>query len=786
MLNRSGPSPSTPFASRSSSTSEDDDILAALTKISVSTPPEDASNVSLSGESFPISAGGVSGVDNTVCPTKLVKVILITPEVLKLRCCGFIGTRKNSFCFKLKNSCSSHKNKGTHFSSKFSPKLESFYIYRSNACDSAWCEFNISSEIVLKFPDKRFNIDSRQTLEDWKILFSSMNSDLKASEIDKAIEFMKNPPNYDSLKTPSKFKQLDFDLLKEENEFIIMEKKSEVDAALLFLTEKEKKELRASNVPEDLISHITDIGNIVRTVFNDLQTVRSDLVKRAMLTDVSPDLMKISSSLTGLKTVIGNNSEGTYPDLWTGLSEIKDSIENLSLQVTNLKHSHESQTAQITSINDIISGYGKRWNALGKNWIPLLVKHEKLITNLTNLVNNSGTDTDAILNTNVSSIPHVNSNHTGNHDHNSSKIQELENRLQVMEARVATLAQTESTGPDDRPRAPFDREGYGSLGVTYKQYYFADENAVKTWMKDNMSTPSHGLFVDIVSFSEFFGGDIYVERNKTLNDLYISNKIGYATMADSIVAASFQNILPGSYGRNTSPLKTSSDTDLQAQPELPGLASFKKWDNHDGATGRKYWIKKECRNTGIQIDGMIRAQLDKTAQYLAKELLIDSMAMSEELFNFISTSYEDTMHSGRFDTHQAWALTSKFVKRIFTEIGDARIIARDGVHVSDPWTTAAKFLFATLRAHEVMSGFMRLNIKDHPSISSEMVKFICYSQPATDTAEVLSRLSSNESSIRTNQSNISKLETKARKIDVWKVELDKLIKKLKEHAGLSS
>ena len=366
----------------------------------------------------------------------------------------------------------------------------------------------------------------------------------------------------------------------------------------------------------------------------------------------------------------------------------------------------------------------------------------------------------------------------------SDLIKELELKLAELELKTNNIL--ESPSPVDRPFDYDKIDGYGSAGVTYKQYFFKDENAVKLWMKEHMSSPSHGLFVDIVSFSEFFGGDIYVERNKTLNDLYMSNKIGYATMADSIVAASFQNILPGSYGRNSSSIRTGTDTDLEAQPELPGLPTFKEWDNHDGATGRKYWIKKECRNTGIQIDGMIRAQLDKTAQYLAKELLIDSMAMSEELFNFISTSYEDTMHSGRFDTHQAWALTSKFVKRIFTEIGDARIIARDGVHVSDPWTTAAKFVFATLRAHEIMAGFMRLHIKDHPSISSEMVKFICYSQPATDTAEVLSRLTANEVLVRTNQSNISKLEGRGRKYDLWKVEIDKMIKKLKEKIGLSS
>ena len=181
---------------------------------------------------------------------------------------------------------------------------------------------------------------------------------------------------------------------------------------------------------------------------------------------------------------------------------------------------------------------------------------------------------------------------------------------------------------------------------------------------------------------------------------------------------------------------------------------------------------------------MIWQQLSAEAQYLAKDLLRDSVTMSEELFNFISTSYQDTMHSGRFDSSQAWALTSKFVKRIFTEISDARIIARDGVYVKDPWTTGAKFVFATLRAHEVMREFMRLNIKDHPSISSEMVKFICYSQPATDTADVFARLTAGEALQRNNQGLIARMETRLKRLETQRTESDKLIKKLKEHANI--
>jgi hypothetical protein len=102
------------------------------------------------------------------------------------------------------------------------------------------------------------------------------------------------------------------------------------------------------------------------------------------------------------------------------------------------------------------------------------------------------------------------------------------------------------------------------------------------------------------------------------------------------------------------------------------------------------------------------------AQVLAKDLLVDSFAMSDALYTFISTSYEDTMHSWKFTKEQAWSLTSSFVKRIFIELGYVCVIVQDGMNLDNPWSTAATFLFATLKAHVIMQDFMRLSIKDHP------------------------------------------------------------------------
>jgi hypothetical protein len=61
-----------------------------------------------------------------------------------------------------------------------------------------------------------------------------------------------------------------------------------------------------------------------------------------------------------------------------------------------------------------------------------------------------------------------------------------------------------------------------------------------------------------------------------------------------------------------------------------------------------------------------------------------------------------------------------------------------------------------------------------------MVKFVCYSQPVTDAAEVLSHLTGEDSLQHGDQSNISCFDACFKKIENWKAETDKTIKKFVE------
>ena len=77
-----------------------------------------------------------------------------------------------------------------------------------------------------------------------------------------------------------------------------------------------------------------------------------------------------------------------------------------------------------------------------------------------------------------------------------------------------------------------------------------------------------------------------------------------------------------------------------------------------------------------------------------------------------------------------------------------------------------------------MAKYMKANIKDHESISSEMVKYICYSQPSTDAADILSKITNLSALQKGDQRNIAKMEKRLATLEAWKSEAEKTIKRL--------
>ena len=133
-------------------------------------------------------------------------------------------------------------------------------------------------------------------------------------------------------------------------------------------------------------------------------------------------------------------------------------------------------------------------------------------------------------------------------DQNLALIDSLENFIEEQELQQPPLGKLVSQHGQFNFRWNHQHsENIGFKGVTYKQFYFEYHIDVEKWTRANINHPPHGLIFDIFSFSNLFGNESYIERNKTVNELYIYEKIGYGTKSDSIMGTSIQNILPVPY-----------------------------------------------------------------------------------------------------------------------------------------------------------------------------------------------------------------------------------------------
>jgi hypothetical protein len=236
------------------------------------------------------------------------------------------------------------------------------------------------------------------------------------------------------------------------------------------------------------------------------------------------------------------------------------------------------------------------------------------------------------------------------------------------------------------------------------------------WCGQYLKSHRFGLFLNGVSIFEFLAQD-HADATEVLTNLYKSQKNQFNNMYDSKVMTSCQNLFPTIFGR-------SSAVGLDTSRTLPGLSTHDKWDNN-GVTGLRFQIAREVINVDTQISNAIMVafrDVPHTAT-LAKELLYRSKKFVNDLSNFISQDYAFWRAKG-YDAKASWELTCCSVRRLYEDIHQVRIIARDVRDLDDLVSTTALILWATLRTHVIMEDYTRRNFYEHPSISAVIARHL--------------------------------------------------------------
>jgi hypothetical protein len=235
--------------------------------------------------------------------------------------------------------------------------------------------------------------------------------------------------------------------------------------------------------------------------------------------------------------------------------------------------------------------------------------------------------------------------------------------------------------------------------------------------------PTFGPFTDIyvlLAICEELEG--IVTKGETLKERDLIEKAGLNHPGESTVIYALKHTIPNFLSRGASNPR---------QTALKAVKTAADWDqvfNKDLAKGLKdVWDERQP-----DVEAVVRGHIEDSlsrhghlqAASLAREMLSKSCKFTNKAFDYLSTLNRELTERSGFPLPDAWLLATEIIARICKALNTSRSEVRDISIKSTPLRNTARILYAMLRVHDMMEEYMVLEIKNHPSISSEYVKFL--------------------------------------------------------------
>jgi hypothetical protein len=289
--------------------------------------------------------------------------------------------------------------------------------------------------------------------------------------------------------------------------------------------------------------------------------------------------------------------------------------------------------------------------------------------------------------------------------------------------------------------------------VQMGSFVFQSFDDLVKWVQLKIPKGRFGLFVDGHSFLEFFTLSGHVDTEVGTAAFSHSIKAGFSTYVEAQLAMSFKNLFPSVFGKGGSASMDDSDC-------LPAITKGDKWNN--GSTGIHHQLMRNMNDVSYQLDSSIKKVLKDYPD--ARQLAIDCVTASKQFFihliAFMSQEYSTWQQRG-FSKKDAWQIVWQIIRRIFEDLQLARISARNSQDLDDADFTTASFLYATLRCHGVMEGYVRHQFHAHPHDASVITRHLAANfVKKEDSTELEERVTALATKLDSVQSKLNLLVTK--------------------------
>jgi hypothetical protein len=282
------------------------------------------------------------------------------------------------------------------------------------------------------------------------------------------------------------------------------------------------------------------------------------------------------------------------------------------------------------------------------------------------------------------------------------------------------------------------------------QPYHEDRSVGEYLPEDDIPTfgPFSDFFVVMCTCEDL---ESRATKGETLKEMELIEKAGLNHPGESTVVYALKHPIPGFLGKGT-----SANRKFTALLAVRAAADWDTVFTKEMARGLKNIWKENQADVEAVIRGHIEDSLSRHGHQalaaLAREMLSTSIKFTNELFDYLTETYRDLTERSGFLITDAWLLASEVVARICKALNSSRSEVRSISAKSSSVRTTARILYGMLKVHDVMAEYLKLEIKNHPSVSSEYVKFLASHASFKDVQVLKKRLETMEKEVKTSSS----------------------------------
>jgi hypothetical protein len=255
---------------------------------------------------------------------------------------------------------------------------------------------------------------------------------------------------------------------------------------------------------------------------------------------------------------------------------------------------------------------------------------------------------------------------------------------------------------------------FAGLGIS-------DLSDCTAWINEHFKGYQYGLIMDpLLMLDRVYGDDEVAEGGGALlkaMELQYKMKIESGGEAAALNALRYSRPRVFHKGRPTI-------VSVQNKSRLNLLPSHSDWN--PGGEG----VMEFCVNKMNLLEDMISDEIghtfriESTAHWIASKCLSATVSFLTQLFGCVESIYKRLFNFSKFTSEQAWSLTTQVLDRILADLFMPKDNLIQSLKTRNTPSTCAQVLLAAFKTHDIMSVYVAHKFENHPSVSTEYVKFL--------------------------------------------------------------